>query len=375
MTPRANLEKHGVALLATRMGKLGADPCGGSEVVMWEDARILEGAGIPVRVYARAAFEGAPVRVIPLRTALPLVTSFEYGMKLLRREPEALVVAYNEPSLAGWAPDRVVARFDWTTPLPRYWNLPFWLARFRRARYLFPSEFERQLFLERHNKIPKDRTSMIWNSVDLRRFRPAEGGSENRNDGALRVGYAGQWEPDKGIHHLLEAWKSVKTSVPRAELRLAGGDKLWKTVSEVAGSAECNEKVQQMERDGLLTTVGAVPRDRMPAFWNSLSVTVVPSFHEAFGLIALEAMACGVPVVASAVGGLKEIVQDGETGLLVPPGDAAALANALVTLLTDEPLRRRFAQAAVRRAELFSLERRSRSLLDFFLGESEPAID
>jgi glycosyltransferase involved in cell wall biosynthesis len=72
---------------------------------------------------------------------------------------------------------------------------------------------------------------------------------------------------------------------------------------------------------------------------------------------------------------LKEIVQDGETGLLVPPGDAAALANALVTLLTDEPLRRRFAQAAVRRAELFSLERRSRSLLDFFLGESEPAID
>lgn len=117
----------------------------------------------------------------------------------------------------------------------------------------------------------------------------------------------------------------------------------------------------------MLSTVGALPRNEMPAFWNSLSVAVVPSFHEAFGLIALEAMACGIPVVASAVGGLKEIVEDSETGMLVPPGDAAALAQALITLLTNEPLRLRLAQGALRRAQMFSLERRSRLLLELFL--------
>jgi glycosyltransferase involved in cell wall biosynthesis len=366
VTPRAKLEKYGVALLAPRMGMLGADPCGGSEVVLWEDAKILKDAGIPVRVYGRAAFEGAPVHVLPVRTALPLVTSFEYGMKLLRREREALIVAYNEPSMAGWAPDRVIARFDWSTPLPRYWNWPFWLSRFRRARYLFPSEFEQRLFLEHHNRVPENRTSMVWNAVDLRLFRPVGDGVENRHAETLRVGYAGQWEPDKGIYHLLEAWQSVKASVTQAELCLAGGEKLWKNVAETEGSVDCSAKVRQMERDGMLSTVGAVPRHQMPAFWNSLSIAVVPSFHEAFGLIAVEAMACGIPVVASAVGGLKEIVQDGQTGLLVPPGDAAALARAIVTLLTNEPLRQRLAQAALRRAKLFSLERRAHALLQLF---------
>jgi D-inositol-3-phosphate glycosyltransferase len=125
-----------------------------------------------------------------------------------------------------------------------------------------------------------------------------------------------------------------------------------------------------MERNGMLTTVDSMPRNQMPAFWNSLEVAVVPSLHEAFGLVALEAMACGIPVVAAAVGGLKEIVQEGESGLLFPPGNASALAQALVTLLTNETLRQRLAQGALRRAEMFSLERRSRALMQLFLERS-----
>jgi hypothetical protein len=180
VTPQAKLEKYGVALLASRVGKLGADPCGGSEVVLWEDAAILKDAGIPVRVYGSAAFEGAPVNVLPLRTALPLITSTEYAMKLLRKEREGLIVAYNEPSLAGWAPDRVIARFDWSTALPSYWNWPVWRSRFRRARYLFPSENERRLFFERNPGIPERCTSVIPNAVNLRLFRPAKNAIDNR---------------------------------------------------------------------------------------------------------------------------------------------------------------------------------------------------
>jgi glycosyltransferase involved in cell wall biosynthesis len=84
---------------------------------------------------------------------------------------------------------------------------------------------------------------------------------------------------------------------------------------------------------------------------------VVPSIlPETFGLVALEAAAVGRPVIASAIGGLEDVVVDGETGLLVPPGDGAALGAAIRALLGDEELRRRLGEAAVQRARDFSAE-------------------
>ena len=190
---------------------------------------------------------------------------------------------------------------------------------------------------------------------------------------ALRVGFAGQWAPRKGIDTLLDAWRSVKSDLPGADLHLAGGTELWKGTSRAEGSAGCAARIRQMEEQRLLHTVGAVPRGQMPEFWNSLNVAVVPSLYEPFGLVALEAMACGVPVVASDVGGLREIVQDGESGLLVPPGDAASLAQTLRTLLTDEPLRHHLALGARRRAEEYSVERRSAELLKLLIDQTEKA--
>ena len=101
MIDSAALTKTGVALLASRLCVLGDDPCGGSEVVLWEDARILESAGIPVRVYARAARTGAPVQIIPFRMRTAQLNTIEYIRALLQNEPEALILAYNEPALAG----------------------------------------------------------------------------------------------------------------------------------------------------------------------------------------------------------------------------------------------------------------------------------
>jgi len=373
MTPHAKLETRGVALLATRMSVLGEDPCGGSEVVMWEDVAILKDAGIPVRVYGRAAREGAPVSVLRLCTCAPLITSIEYGGQFLSKERKALIIAYNEPALAGWAPERTIVRFDWSIALPRYWNWPLWLSRFRRAHYLFPSESERQLFLRQHGQIPTQGATVVPNAVDLQLFRPVNEGASNQPAKTLRVGFAGQWVPRKGIDILLEAWRSVKSALPSAELHLAGGAELWKATAESEGSARSAAQIQKMGEEGLLHIVGAVPRRQMPDFWNSVSVAVVPSFYEPFGLVALEAMACGVPVVAAAVGGLKEIVQDGESGLLVPPGDAGSLALGLTTLLTDEFLRRRLATGARHRAEKFSIERRSRELLQLLAERREKA--
>ena len=369
----ATLRKTGVALLASRLCVLGDDPCGGSEVVLWEDVRILESAGIPVRVYAHAARNGAPVSIIPFRTRTAQLNTIEYARALLRREPAALILAYNEPALAGWAADRSIVRFDWATPLPRYWRWPIWLSRFERARYLFPSESERQTFLEKHARISSRQTTVISNAVDLELFQPAKQAPPRGSNGSLRVGFAGQWIARKGLDVLLKAWVTLKSTVPSCELYLAGGPSLWKNVSGVAGAQELTARVRHMEQHGSVHYVGELRRSAMPAFWNSVDVAVVPSLYEPFGLVALEAMSCGVPVIAAAVGGLRTIIVDGESGLVIPPGDAAALTQALSLLVADESLRRRLAEGARMRAAEFSLPRRSRELLGLLLNRADKA--
>ncbi len=369
MMDESKLRKTGVALLASRLCILGDDPCGGSEVVLWEDARILEGAGIPVRVYARAARNGAPVKILPFHTSFAQLNTVEYARGVLRKEPEALILAYNEPALAGCAPERTVVRFDWSTPLPRCWNWPLWISRFERARYLFPSESERQSFLEHHARIPSRQAVVVRNAVDLELFTPRkETPPGDRND-SHRVGFAGQWSVGKGVPELLTAWSEVKGSFPSTQLCLAGGPKLWKRDEEPAGARESNALVRDLERNGLVHLSGSIPRSKMPQFWNSVDIAVVPSLSESFGLVALEALACGVPVIATAVGGLKEVVVDGECGLLVPPGDAASLSSALRALISNTSLRERLAAGARLRAQEFSLERRSRELLALLLND------
>jgi glycosyltransferase involved in cell wall biosynthesis len=365
--------KSGVALLASRICVLGDDPCGGSEVVLWEDARIFQKAGIPVRVYARAALKHASVNTIPLRTRTAQLNTIEYARSLLRNEPEALILAYNEPALAGYAPDRSIVRFDWTTPLPRYWNWPLWLSRFQRARYLFPSESERKIFLKQNARIPSRQATVIPNAVDLELFQPSKQPSPSRSNSSPRVGFAGQWSTGKGLQQLLNAWAELRSSLPAAQLYLAGGAALWKRDQEAPGTRQSEARVCEMEQRNLLCSLGTIPRSKMPQFWNSVDIAVVPSLSESFGLVALEALACGVPVVASAVGGLKEIVADGQCGLLVPPGDAGALARALCLLLTNEALRRRLAAAARLRAQQFSLQRRSSELLTLILERAVKA--
>ena len=119
-----SLEQIGVVMLAPRMCELGHDPCGGSEVVLKEDVEILRSAGIPVRVYGQAASEGAQVTKLRIRTKLRLISSLEYCGQFLLKEPRALLLSYNEPTVAALAPRRSVVRFDFSTPLPRYWRSP-----------------------------------------------------------------------------------------------------------------------------------------------------------------------------------------------------------------------------------------------------------
>jgi glycosyltransferase involved in cell wall biosynthesis len=144
--------------------------------------------------------------------------------------------------------------------------------------------------------------------------------------GSQIVGVVARLEPEKGHPTLLEAWPGVVRAVPDAYLLVVGEGSRREELEALARTLRIAHRVVFTGR-----------RDDVPAVTAALDVAVLPSYREAQGLSVLEAMALSRPVVASNVGGIPEMITDGVTGLLVPPHDAAALAGAIIRLLTDHP--------------------------------------
>jgi glycosyltransferase involved in cell wall biosynthesis len=173
--------------------------------------------------------------------------------------------------------------------------------------------------------------SLIRNGVDLQRYDnqepcctlPDEYGME---PGSQIVGVVARLEPEKGHPTLLEAWPAVIHAVPDVYLLVVG-----------EGSRRDALEAQARELRIAHRIVFTGRRDDIPAVTAALDVAVLPSYREAQGLSVLEAMALSRPVVASNVGGIPEMIEDGVTGLLVPPHDPDALAAAIIRLLTDHP--------------------------------------
>ena len=188
---------------------------------------------------------------------------------------------------------------------------------------------QRKLVDEERTSVP---VSLVYNGVDLQRYDqqeacctlPEEYGME---PGSQIVGVVARLEPEKGHPTLLEAWPAVLRAAPDAYLLIVG-----------EGSRRAALEVQARELRIAHRVVFTGRREDVPAVTAALDVAVLPSYREAQGMVILEAMALSRPVVASNVGGIPEMIQDGVTGLLVPPRDAGALAGAIIRLLTNHPL-------------------------------------
>lgn len=141
------------------------------------------------------------------------------------------------------------------------------------------------------------------------------------------VGVVGRLELEKGHPTLLEAWPLVLAAAPGAYLLIVGEGSRLDALRAIA-------RARGIERHVIFTG----RRDDIPAVTAAFDVAVLPSYREAQGLTILEAMALSRPVVASDVGGIPEMIEDGVTGLLVPAHDPAALAAAIVRLLLDHQL-------------------------------------
>jgi len=196
---------------------------------------------------------------------------------------------------------------------------------------------------------PTHRVSCIPCGVDTERFRPMNRSHIRRQLGLpLKeplVLFVGRIEPLKGIDILLRAVSRIESSF---RLLVVGGD--GKDAERKAQLRALADKLGIGERVSFLD---AVPHENLPLYYNAADVCVVPSHYESFGLVALEAMACGIPVVASRVGGLQETVQDGLTGYLVPLRCPQPFADRLDLLLSNERLRRRLGGEARATVERF----------------------
>ncbi|MFI5537009.1 glycosyltransferase [Nocardia sp. NPDC051900] len=192
--------------------------------------------------------------------------------------------------------------------------------------------------------VPRSKTSVIPCGVDLEQFAP-EGPKEPKS-AEYRMISVGRLVPRKGFDTAITAL----TGLRNAELVLVGGP----DDAELADDPEGRRLLALADELGVrerLRMLGRVPRTRIAPLLRSADVAVCTPWYEPFGMTPLEAMACGVPVVATAVGGLIDTVVDGVTGRLVPPREPAELADAVGELLTTPGVRERYGRAGRERVE------------------------
>ncbi len=302
----------------------------------------------------------------------------------LREERPDVVHLYNTPQFVSVVralnpTARIVLnmRAEWLTQLERQ----VWKPHLERADVLMGcSEYISTGIRARYPEYT-GRTVTVPNGVDVTQFAPTE------QETVPRVLFVGRISPEKGLHVLIEAMRRVVQRVPEATLRIVGREEVAPAefivgisddplVADLAryyrGTSYLAGLKAQVAEAGLtrhVEFVGFVPPDRIAECYRAAAVLTNPSYSESFGRALIEAGAAAVPVVATRVGGMREVVAEGETGFLVPPGDVQGLAEALITLLQDRALQERMGRAGRQRVvDTYSWESVTDALLDAYGG-------
>jgi D-inositol-3-phosphate glycosyltransferase len=222
------------------------------------------------------------------------------------------------------------------------------------------------------------RVAVIPCGVDVDLFRPRAAAPARARlglDAEHVLLFVGRLTPIKGLETLLRALAVLRSdglATARLSLLVVGGTK-----GDEAGSGHLRRLAAELGVAKWVDFRGPQPQDVLPDYYAAADLCLMPSRYESFGMVALEAMACGVPVVASRAGGLAVTVQDGATGRLVPEGDVAALAWAVAGLLADGPGRRALGVRAVEWARRFAWPTVGRSVAELYtelLPAAESAV-
>jgi D-inositol-3-phosphate glycosyltransferase len=408
-----------VSMHASPLGALGAGENGGMNVYVRAVCEELSRRGIPTEVFTRRssldgadrirlhanswviqveAGEPAPVDKGRLLDLLPAFT--DGVVRQARRAPSGYSLIHSHYWLSGWVAARLAARWD----LP-WFHTAHTLARVknegaasgavlepehriaveqaivRDADRLIASSAAEAEDLHRLYGADRRRLAVVPPGVDLRIFapRPADGLRRRlRLEGARVVTFAGRLERLKGAEIVLRACAILAAegaAQGRLAVVIAGEDSQNGRLESDALGGE-RARLQSMAEDlGIADRVrftGALDQRTLAALLAMSEVCVVPSYSESFGLVALEAQACGTPVVAARVGGLATVVKDGLTGFTLASHDPAHYAERIGRLLQDEELRRCFSRRSRLVASQFSWE----ATVDRLLAEyARPALE
>jgi D-inositol-3-phosphate glycosyltransferase len=173
--------------------------------------------------------------------------------------------------------------------------------------------------------------------------------------------FVGRMEPLKGLNVLIEAISIMRQNEVLRDnpfcLAIIGGDPDDGGVQTDVELSRIKVLTEQYGLNDLVTFLGNRSQDSLPYYYSAAEAVVVPSQYESFGMVALEAMACGTPVVASQIGGLAYLVQDGVTGYTVPVDDPIELAKRITSLLQDTSLRDQMGRQAERLAQDYAWDK------------------
>ncbi len=214
-------------------------------------------------------------------------------------------------------------------------------------------------------QVPHEKITIIPPGVDIGRFYPIP-----RDEAKEVIGhgkcprlllFVGRIEPLKGIDTLIRALAILRQNGAMDHecysLAIIGGEPDAPPEDMSAEMARLQTLCRELGLEDLVVFLGKRAQETLPYYYSAAEIVIMPSHYESFGMVALEAMACGTPVVASQVGGLAYLVQDGITGYVVPGGDAEALAKTLDNLMKDPELRDRLGRQAAEYAHFYSWEK------------------
>lgn len=383
-----------ISVHTSPLATLGGKDAGGMNVYVRELSCHMAQLGLPVDVFTRRTDPLTPevteicdgVNLISITAGPPepvdknqlfdLLPEFAEQMALYSmREAVRYDVVHAHYWLSGWT----------AALLKRYWNTPYSLMFHTTAHMkniVSPqSEHETSLRATIEEKLvgmadsiiaanPDEAADLIWRQrcksekictippgVDTELFHPLDRQQCRAELGIAldeqMVLFVGRIDPIKGLDTLLGALQYLRESDAPARLHIVGGD-LDSEGHPMGALAHFVERARERGCDDRLTFWGSQRQDRLPMFYSAADVVSVPSRYESFGLVAVEAMACATPVVASRAGGLTFTIEDGRTGYLTPIGDGREHGRRILDLLEDDRRRQAFGLAARSSALRFS---------------------
>jgi phosphatidylinositol alpha-mannosyltransferase len=248
----------------------------------------------------------------------------------------------------------------------------FYTAGFNKVTFLKPLSYIFKKYLKKiHGKIAITENARLWAEpffpgdyriipagVDCERFSPSVSPIITKERNSFNILYLGRLDQRKGVLVAINAFRKIKDKFPNAKLLIAGKGPLEKSAKSL---------VQHLQLEDSCQFFGYVKQKDLPGFYTSADVYIAPALGgEAQGIVLLEAMACGLPVVASNISGYKEVVEDNKTGLFFKVNDADDLADKMQKVFSNADLRKSLMVNARLGAEKYSWDNITKQVEDYY---------